>query len=152
VFLGMAAIGALMAVVYWFVSYEAAGSVLLTGFTLACGIIGVRAGARGTSSAGGAAGAERTSSAEGTASAGGKANAGGAMGIDPDRPLLDEHGRVPSPTFAPFAMGVGIALAATALVFGPAPLVVAVVPVAWGAREWLGRASAELDATEADET
>jgi hypothetical protein len=117
----MAALGALMAVVYWFVSYEAAGSVLLAGFGLACGIIGVRAGA------------------------------GGTARMDADRPLLDEHGRIPSPTFGPFALAVGIALAATSLVFGLAPLVVAVLPVAWGAREWLGRASAELDATDADE-
>ena len=35
-------------------------------------------------------------------------------------------------------------------VFGPAPLIVGILPIAWGAWSWLGSARAELEATEAD--
>lgn len=43
-------------------------------------------------------------------------------------------------------MGAGLALMALASIFGPAPLLVGLLPFAWGAWTWLGRARAELDA------
>lgn len=125
VFQGVALLALIVAVTYWFVSYEAAGTLLLTGFALASGIIGLLLANAGSDW---------------------RAAAGGAR--DPERPLLDERGRIPSPTLAPFAVGVGAAVALLSLVFGPAPLLVGVLPFAWGAADWLRRASAELDAQE----
>jgi hypothetical protein len=69
---------------------------------------------------------------------------GGTGGID--RPFLDETGRLPSETLAPFAVGLGLSVAFTAVVFGLAMLVAGAVPLAWGLWTWLRRASAEFDA------
>jgi hypothetical protein len=69
----------------------------------------------------------------------------------PATPFRDESGRLPGETLAPMALGLGIALALTALVFGPWLLVAGVVPFAWGAWTWLAGARDELDATVADE-
>ena len=85
VFLGLAALAAAIAVIYWFVSYEAAGSVLLAGFALACAIIGLRLAA----------------ALRAAARAVPPNDEPGWPAADPDRPFLDEHGRVPTPTFGP---------------------------------------------------
>ena len=127
VFQGIALLAFIVAAIYWFVSYEAAGTLLLFGFAVASGIIGLLLANAGSDWRG-AAGSRPTR--------------------DPERPLLDERGRIPSPTLAPFAVGIGAALALLSLVFGPAPLLVGVLPLAWGAADWLLRASAELDAQE----
>ena len=129
VFQGIALLALIVAVIYWFVSYEAAGTLLLTGFAVASGIIGFLLANAGSD--------WRQS-----------ASAAGRGGRDPDRPLLDERGRIPSPTLAPLAVGIGAAVALLSLVFGPAPLLVGALPLAWGAADWLRRASAELDAQE----
>ena len=127
VFQGIAALAAVVAGVYWFVSYEPAGTLLLIGFAVASGIIGLLLASAGSDW---------------------RASAAGVRTRDPERPLLDERGRIPSPTLAPFAVGVGVAVALLSLVFGPAPLLVGVLPFAWGAADWLRRASAELEAQE----
>jgi hypothetical protein len=127
VFQGIAALAVVVAGVYWFVSYEPAGTLLLSGFAVASGLIGLLLASAGSDW---------------------QASATGARTRDPERPLLDERGRIPSPTLAPFAVGVGAAVALLSLVFGPAPLLVGVLPFAWGAADWLRRASAELDAQE----
>jgi len=113
--------------VYWFVSYEAAGTLLLIGFAVASGIIGLLLASAGSGWRDRSRASERR---------------------DPDRPLLDERGRIPSPTLAPFAVGVGASIALLSVVFGPAPLLVGILPFAWGAADWLRRASAELEAQE----
>jgi hypothetical protein len=128
VFQAIALLALIVGVVYWFVSYEAAGTVLLIAFALASGIIGLLLASAGSDWREG-------SSARG-------------RGRDPDRPLLDERGRIPSPTLAPFAVGVGASIALLSLIFGPAPLLVGILPFAWGAIDWLRRARAELDAQE----
>lgn len=110
-FLSVFALG--IGAIYWLVSHEPAGSVLLLAFGVATGLMGVVL--------------HRT----------------GRPGVD--RPFLDEEGRLPSETSAPLAVGAGIALMALALVFGPAPLLVGLLPFAWGAASWLGSARAELD-------
>ena len=51
-------------------------------------------------------------------------------------------------TLAPLAVGLGVAIAVTGAIFGPAPVVVGVLPLAWGAWTWLRGASAEFAATE----
>ena len=68
-----------------------------------------------------------------------------------DRPFLDETGRLPDETMAPFAVGLGVAIAGTGLIFGPAPVIVGLLPLAWGAWGWLSGARAELDAQELDD-
>jgi hypothetical protein len=73
---------------------------------------------------------------------------GGTAGID--RPFVDELGRLPDASIAPFAVGLGAAVAATGLVFGPAPVIVGLLPFLWGAWAWLGAAGEELRATDLD--
>jgi hypothetical protein len=128
VFQSIAALALIVGIIYWFASYEAAGTLLLIGFAVASGLIGVLLASAGSDWRDGA-----------------RARGGGR---DPERPLLDERGRIPSPTLAPFAVGVGASIALLSLVFGPAPLLVGMLPFAWGAADWLRRARAELDAQE----
>jgi hypothetical protein len=139
VFLLMAAFGIAIGVVYWFLSYEVAGTILLLGFGAATGVIGLRFILDPGASQVRRRAAERGAPA-------GDAPGGGTGGVD--RPFGDEAGRLPTETVAPFVLGLGISVAATAVIFGPAPLIVAILPVAWGAWSWLGSARAELDATE----
>ena len=124
-FQSVAGLASVIAGVYWFVSYEPAGTFLLAGFALAAGIIGLLLANAGTDW-------RRLSERRG----------------DSERPFLDERGRIPSPTLAPLAVGVGTSVALLSVVFGPAPLLVGILPLTWGAFDWLRRASAELDAQE----
>jgi hypothetical protein len=123
-FLLLSAFGIGIGIVYWFVAYETAGTVLLVGFGLATGLIGLRLLLVGAP----------------------RLRAG-----DPDRPFLDESGRLPDETLAPFAVGLGVAAVATGLIFGLAPVVLGALPLAWGASRWLSAARAELDAQVLDE-
>ena len=116
-FLGV--FGIVLGGIYWFSSFEPAGTVLLLGFGLACFLGAVRL----------VLARPRTVRA-------------GSEG----RPFTDESGRLPDETLAPLAIGLGIALAVTAVVFGPWLLIAGVLPFAWGAREWLRGAREELDA------
>jgi hypothetical protein len=70
---------------------------------------------------------------------------------DPDRPFLDETGRVPAPSIAPVALALAAALIVTSLVLGPWLLVIAVLPLGWGASSWLRDAGAEFRAQEGEE-
>jgi hypothetical protein len=154
-FQSVSAFAIVIAVIYWFVSYEIAGTILLGGFGLGSGAMGFTL----------AANAERRRATRplppivggfapgdgGTPPRGDGAAGDGSAPDDLQRPFLDESGRVPSPTFAPFALGIGVAVAATSLVFGPAPLVVGVVPILWGAWRWMTGASDELAATSASD-
>lgn len=144
-FLYVGAFGVVIGIVYWFLSYEVAGTVLLIGFGAANGIVGARLAAAPVAGLvrhrAGDPG-RRADAGPGAADVTG----GGTAGID--RPFLDESGRLPSPTLAPFAVGLGVAAAATGAIFGPALLVVGLLPFAWGAWTWLHRASAELDAVQ----
>ena len=113
-----------LGLIYWLVSAESAGTALLAGLALATGAMAawlIRGRRRG---------AEVTGR--------------GTEGID--RPFLDEEGRLPDPTLAPFALGLGIALAATGPVFGLAPVVLGAVSFAWGAWGWFTAARDEHDA------
>ena len=142
VFLLMSAFGIVVGIVYWFLAYEVAGTILLLAFGVATGLIGARLVADPT-----AARVRRLARDRGGATS--DASGGGTGQID--RPFADESGRLPAETIAPFVLGLGVATAATAVVFGPAPLIVSVLPVAWGAWSWLTSARAELDAIR-DET
>jgi hypothetical protein len=145
VFLLLSAFGIVVGAIYWFVSYESAGTVLLLGFGAATGVIGLRLAADPASrlvrERARARATETIPAGEGTGA--------GTGGVD--RPFLDESGRLPDETIAPFAVGLGVAIAATGLIFGLAPVIVGVLPLAWGAWAWLSGARAELDAQERDD-
>jgi hypothetical protein len=125
---------------------------MLIGFGLATGLIGARlatdpasARIRRTS----AQEARRPERGEGRRGSDGATPAtdvsgGGTAGID--RPFADESGRIPDASIAPFAVGLGVAVAATGLIFGPAPVIVGMLPFLWGAWTWLGSAGDELAA------
>jgi hypothetical protein len=69
---------------------------------------------------------------------------GGTAGVD--RPFLDEEGRLPAPTLGPFAVGLGVALAALGPVFGLAPVAVGALSFLWGAGTWFAAAREEFNA------
>jgi hypothetical protein len=139
--------GLVLAAIYWFLTYELAGTILLAGFGLGAGLVGfalLRAGPRAPASAArkpvvdGEPGADREP---------------GALDVTVqevaagDTPFEDSSGRLPGESLAPMALGLGIALALTAIVFGPWLLIAGLLPGAWGAWAWLSGARAELDAT-----
>jgi hypothetical protein len=68
-----------------------------------------------------------------------------------DRPFQDEVDRLPDPTLAPFAVGLGVALIVLGTVFGLAPVAVGVLSFLWGASMWFSAARDELDATEQED-
>ena len=154
VFLFLGAFALVIGVIYWFASYEAAGTVLLIGFAIATGALGFRL-ALDPRAAEVRERAARERQARGVVpkdaaeriDPGGRGHASGGTG-DVDRPYLDESGRLPAETFAPLAVGLGVALVTTGAIFGPAPVVVGILPFAWGAWSWLRGARSELDATE----
>jgi hypothetical protein len=134
-----------LGIIYWFASGEVAGTALLAGLALAGGVISAsliraRRTARRRLAAGGPPDidADRTD-----------ASGGGTGGVD--RPFLDESGRLPDPTLAPFAVGLGIALVVLGPLFGVAPVAVGAVSFVWGASVWLRAARAELDAEDPSE-
>ena len=145
VFLVIGGLGLVLGLAYWFVSYELAGSALLIGFGLASGLVGVflaldPAAARVRHRV-----RERDDGADVDVGAGRKDVSGGGTG-GVDRPFLDESGRLPAPTLAPFAIGLGAATAATAVVFGFAMLLAGFLPLAWGVWAWVRGAGEEWTA------
>jgi len=143
VFLLIAVFGLVTGAVYWFLSYEVAGTILLLSFGAATGLIALRLVVDPQSTRVRTAARETPIDPDpDRADEGG----GGTGGID--RPFLDEAGRMPAESLAPFAVGLGAACAATGLIFGPAPVLVGILPFCWGAWAWLSGARDELDATE----
>ena len=86
VFQGIAALAVVVAGAYWFVSYEPAGTLLLSGFAVASGIIGLLLASAGSDW---------------------QASATGARPRDPERPLLDERGRPHHPPWRRSPSGSG---------------------------------------------
>jgi uncharacterized membrane protein YfcA len=145
VFLLMAVFGAAIGVLYWFVSYETAGTVLLISFGLATAVIAGRLAVDPKSREVRRGAARRRAEPEQPLPEEDVAG-GGTGGID--RPFLDEAGRIPEDSIAPFAVGIGAAIASTGLIFGLAPVVAGLLPFLWGAWTWLRGAGDELRATE----
>lgn len=127
-FFGRLSVYALIAgTIYWFLSYETAGTVLLIGFGLATGAAFVvlwRSGRR-----------EVPASADAS--------------FLPDGPFGDESAPVPTRSAAPLTLGFGVAVMALAGAFGPWFLVAGAVPFLLGATDWLRSASRELSQAEA---
>lgn len=150
VFMGL--FGLVLGTIYWFLSYEVAGTFLLCGFGAGAGLLGL--GLYRSRPAAVAIGAKRDAGApivgSDVASGDGRdASGGGAGGVD--NPFETPLGRIPGETLAPLALGLGTALALTAVVFGPWLLVAGLVPMAWGAWTWYTAARDELRATARDE-
>ena len=120
----MSAYAFFLGVVYWLVSYEVAGTVLLLGFGLATGIgfAVLRLGARD---------AERRHPDR----AGPEAAEG---------PFHDESGAIPTRSIAPLVVGFGVAVAALGLVFGVWFLIGGAIPIVAGGIAWLRSAEDEL--------
>jgi hypothetical protein len=119
--------GLLIAIVYWFVSYEIAGTLLLGGFGLATGLafLVLRAG-RPRDSNGKVAGQSR------------------------EQPFEDEGGLVPLASLAPLEIGLGIGIASLGMAFGIWFLLAGLLPLALGAADWLGAVVRESRAATAD--
>ena len=124
--------GLFIGTVYWFVSYEIAGTVMLLLFGAGASVLAAIL----------LAGARREPA---------QVEARAERPIQPDGPFGDESGRLPGPSFAPLEVGFGIALVALGIVFGPWLVLAAFVPLANGGHTWLLSASREFEATELDE-
>jgi hypothetical protein len=135
-FAGIGAYGLGIGIVYWFLTYETAGSVLLTvfgagavGFAVILGLSRpARAVAVMPADAADAAGAATT-----------------------DSPFGSEPGRIPGPTLAPLEVGFGIAVASLSFAFGVWMLLAGIVPIVAGVYAWLRSSERELIATRRDD-
>jgi hypothetical protein len=116
--------GIVVGIVYWFVSYEAAGTAMLIGFGVASGVIAIAIWASPTR---GAAVARR--------------EAAGDVVTEPTE-------RIPAPAFAPVLVAAGIAIAMLGLALGLLILPVGVVVAVIGGRYWLEAAIREADASD----
>lgn len=116
-FVRIAAFGLIIGVVYWFVAYEAAGTVMLLGFGAASAVASAVLWFRSRE-------AERTAD-------------GWPIGRDP--------GRIPAPAFAPLFVGVGAGTVALGLALGPLLVVIGLAVAVTGARSWLAAAMREAD-------
>jgi hypothetical protein len=110
--------------VYWFLTYEVAGSMLLVGSALASAFVAIvlRLGLRGQDTV---------------------AAAPGASEVRPDGPFGDESGALPAPTAAPLGVAFGLALVVLGLVFTGALVLAGAILVLLASREWLRAAMAE---------
>lgn len=140
-FARIGAYGLFIGTVYWFASYEVAGTILLLLFGFGgsgLAIILLRAAPRRNP---GPALTDELTAPDDAANDDAIANATTA-----DGPFGDEAGRIPGPSFAPLEVGFGLALAMLGIVFGPWLVVAAALPLASGARTWFRGASREYDA------
>jgi hypothetical protein len=114
--------------IYWFVSYEAAGTALLLGFGVATGVafLALRQGARAVPGGPG----ERDDAPPDA--------------HRPDGPFGDESAPVPTRSSAPLVVGFGIAVVALAGAFGPWFILAGAVPLLAGAVDWIRSADREL--------
>lgn len=118
-FARIAAYGIFIAIVYWLVAYEFAGAILLAGFGVATAVVAAFL----------ASGRRRVGRAEGAQAA--------ELAPQNEGPFGDEVTRVPGPSVAPFALGLGLSIAFLGLVFGGWLVVAGGVLVLLGAREWI---------------
>jgi len=111
--------------IYWFISYEAAGTVLLLGFGIAtgAGFVVLRRG-------------EPRPAVD--------QDLGPDDPTRPDGPFGDESAPVPTRSAAPLVVGFGVAVMALAGAFGPWFLLTGAIPFLIGAVDWLRSAGREL--------
>jgi hypothetical protein len=117
----LAVFGLVVGFVYWFLTYESAGTVMLLGFGVASGIASIALWAQPSRSA-----------IEGDGEAGG--------------PDVE---RIPAPALAPLIVAAGLAVTALGVALGALILPVGVIVALIGARYWLEAAVREADARDA---
>ena len=122
-FARMAVFGLVVGVVYWFLTYETAGSVLLVTFGGASAIAAIAIFA-------GSVRARRHSSDADVATV-----AASAGDVEP----------VPQPNVTPLLLAVGLGLVLLGTVLGPWLLIAGLLVVVVAARSWLGAAMDETD-------
>ena len=127
--------GLVVGVVYWFLSYEAAGTILLLGFGIAGTFLALEV---------------RRESGVRPGAASGVRGLIPLAGADEPNPFSGEGGWLPGPTAAPLATASGLALALLAIVFGPAMLVAAVGPLLVGTALWVRAVVREWRAVDSD--
>jgi hypothetical protein len=118
-----------IAIVYWFVSYEVAGTVLLLAFGIGSGVATAFL-------------ARQLIKAEGRP-AGPPWKWLNLPSEADEGPFGDPVGRVPVGSLAPLLGGLGLTLMILGTIYGPPLIVVGLFPAAWGAWEWIRAASAE---------
>jgi hypothetical protein len=121
-----AAFALVIATIYWFVSYEPAGTTLLAFFGVASSLAAI------------------------VLFRGWRRSVGGVT-PGTERPFADESGRIPTDTLAPLEVGFGLAVAALGLVFGAWLILAAILPITLGSLAWLHAAGQELEAIEMSE-
>lgn len=123
--------------VYWFVSYEVAGTVLLVGFGVGtgAGFVVLWRGSRTPA---------RTAQAVPVESAGPAAGRAADPAADPDGPFGDESGAIPGASIVPLEMGFGITVMALGLVFGLWLTAAGLIPFLAGAWSWLHAVGGEI--------
>ena len=122
--------GLVVGTTYWFLTYETIGSILLIGLGGAMGVLTLVLAWRRRRDVTPASAAD-ASALEG--------------------PFADPGGRLPTATFAPLEIGLGIAVASLSFAFGAWLALAAVVPLIGGFLGWLRAAEAEYRAVEADD-
>jgi Cytochrome c oxidase subunit IV len=127
-FAGIGLYGFVTGLIYWFLTYEVAGSVLLT-------VFGAAALGFATVLALSLRGRRREPTTMSTAIAA------------PEGPFGSEPGRIPTSSLAPLELGFGLAVASLSLVYGVWMLIAAAVPVGAGAITWIRSAERELAST-----
>ena len=137
-FLRQAGFGLAVTVVYWFISYEVAGTIMLLAFGLGSALLTLVL-------------ALETRRGPSGRRWGGPWQWLALTPADAASPTLEQEARLPAPGLAPFQVGLGVATAGLAAVFGPWFLVVGAVPLAVGAWGWIRSAMAEHRALEAGE-
>jgi hypothetical protein len=137
----LALYGLVVGTIYWFVSYELAGTVMLLGFGVATGLAFGALFRR-----------ERKVRAARNDAPSGPSMADGPDAPGPDGPFADESGPVPERSAAPLVLGFGIAVIALGGVFGPWFAIIGLVPVLIGAWDWLRAANRELEQLSAAES
>jgi hypothetical protein len=116
--------GVALAAIYWFVSYEIVGTVMLGGFGLATAAAFL---VLGRSARGARLHARNT----------GKNGTDDALETASEAPFADEGGPVPLSSAAPLWVGLGLAVMGLGLAFGVWFVLAGLVPLALGASSWL---------------
>lgn len=124
----LAIFGIVVGAVYWFLTYESAGTVMLVLFGVASAVASISLWA--------------------------KPPRGAVEAGLPDGQVAPGWGdeRIPAPAFAPLIVGAGLAITALGLALGPLILPVGVVVVVIGGRYWLEAAEAEAAARDGTRT
>jgi hypothetical protein len=133
----------IVGVIYWLLSHEMAGTVLLLGFGIATGVgfLVLRQGAPRTR--GGVDWEADDAIGEGIGVEG--ASSSFPMTGPADGPFGDESGPVPGRSSAPLVVGFGVAVIALGAAFGLWFVIVGAVPLVIGSLDWLRSANRELD-------